>query len=49
LVLEWVEDDETNVEKLREKVALGFGDGKAVPGKKRKLVMNDGEQQVEED
>ncbi len=48
LVLEWVEDDETNVERLREKVALGFGDGKAVPGKKRKLVMGGEDVEVED-
>lgn len=46
--MEWVEDDETNVERLREKVALGFGDGKAVPGKKRKLVMGGEDVEVED-
>jgi len=40
LVLEWAEDDSEDIEKLREKVGVGYGEGKALPGKKRKVTMD---------
>ncbi|KAI0689011.1 hypothetical protein BC835DRAFT_1283850 [Cytidiella melzeri] len=42
LVLEWVEDDSNiDVEELRKKAGVGFGDGKELPGRKRKLNMGE--------
>ncbi|KZS95372.1 hypothetical protein SISNIDRAFT_451955 [Sistotremastrum niveocremeum HHB9708] len=39
LVLEWAEETEQDIDKLREKVGVGFGNGKALPGRKRKLQL----------
>ncbi|KAK0445041.1 uncharacterized protein EV420DRAFT_1648558 [Desarmillaria tabescens] len=39
LVLEWAEEAEQDLEVLRKKAGVGFGDGKAIPGRKRKLDM----------
>ncbi|KAI0083601.1 hypothetical protein BDY19DRAFT_998446 [Irpex rosettiformis] len=42
LVLEWVEDDSaTSIDELRKKAGVGFGGGKELPGRKRKLDMGD--------
>jgi multiple RNA-binding domain-containing protein 1 len=40
LVLEWAEDESQDIEKIREKVGIGFGEGRALPGKKRKVTMD---------
>lgn len=49
LVLEWAEEAEQDVEALRKKAGVGFGDGKAdMPGRKRKLDLGKtGEEDVE--
>ncbi|GLB44335.1 putative RNA recognition motif containing protein [Lyophyllum shimeji] len=40
LVLEWAQEDaEQDVDALRRKAGAGYGDGKLVPGRKRKLDM----------
>ncbi|KAF8654742.1 hypothetical protein AX16_003397 [Volvariella volvacea WC 439] len=39
LVLEWAQEGEQDVEELRKKAGVGFGDGKALPWKKRKIDM----------
>ncbi|KAL1746616.1 hypothetical protein HDZ31DRAFT_62053 [Schizophyllum fasciatum] len=39
LVLEWAEEGEQDIEALRQKAGVGFGDGKALPNRKRKLDM----------
>jgi len=39
LVLQWAEEEEHDVEALRRKAGVGYGDGAEVPGKKRKLVI----------
>ena len=50
LVLEWAEEGEQDIEELRKKAGVGYGDGKELPGKKRKLIMDedgdDGEEEV---
>ncbi|KAK2460406.1 hypothetical protein APHAL10511_007571 [Amanita phalloides] len=48
LVLEWAEEAEQDLDMLRKKAGVGFGGGKEVPGRKRKLdldmaVPDDGE------
>jgi multiple RNA-binding domain-containing protein 1 len=44
LVLEWAEEGEVNIDELRKKAGVGFGDGSDMPGRKRKLVLDeDGE------
>jgi multiple RNA-binding domain-containing protein 1 len=40
LVLEWAEEGEQDLDELRKKAGVGFGDGKELPGKKRKLNMD---------
>ena len=45
-MLEWAADDDAvtvNVEELRRKAGVGFGGGKEVPGRKRKLEMGEKE------
>jgi multiple RNA-binding domain-containing protein 1 len=37
LVLEWAEEAEQDVEVLRKKAGVGYGGGKDMPGRKRKL------------
>jgi multiple RNA-binding domain-containing protein 1 len=41
LVLEWAAEEEHDLEALRRKAGVGLGDGKALPGKKRKINMGD--------
>ncbi|KAH8101233.1 hypothetical protein BXZ70DRAFT_935079 [Cristinia sonorae] len=43
LVLQWAEEAETDIEELRKKAGVGFGGGKEMPGKKRKLDLGDGD------
>ncbi|THU85017.1 RNA-binding domain-containing protein [Dendrothele bispora CBS 962.96] len=40
LVLEWAEEAEQDIDALRKKAGVGFGDGKDLPGHKKKLDMN---------
>jgi multiple RNA-binding domain-containing protein 1 len=37
LVLEWAEEAEQDIDALRKKAGVGYGDGKEMPGQKRKL------------
>lgn len=37
LVLEWAEDSSKDIDALRKKTGVGFGDGAELPGRKRKL------------
>jgi multiple RNA-binding domain-containing protein 1 len=39
LVLEWASEEDVDVEALRRKAGVGFGSGKELPGRKRKLKM----------
>jgi multiple RNA-binding domain-containing protein 1 len=39
LVLEWAEEAEQDLDVLRQKAGVGFGDGKEMPGRKRKLDL----------
>lgn len=39
LVLEWAEENEQDLEKLRQKAGAGFGGDKPMPGQKRKLRL----------
>ncbi|EKM52462.1 uncharacterized protein PHACADRAFT_126290 [Phanerochaete carnosa HHB-10118-sp] len=50
LVLEWAEEDSSvDIEELRKKAGVGFGGGKELPGKKRKLEMVDERGLVDDD
>ncbi|KAJ4465340.1 RNA-binding domain-containing protein [Lentinula lateritia] len=49
LVLEWAEEAEQDLEMLRKKAGVGFGAGKEMPGKKRKLDMSITGENEEED
>lgn len=42
LVLEWAEEVEQDLEVLRRKAGVGFGGGKEMPGRKRKLDFGGG-------
>jgi multiple RNA-binding domain-containing protein 1 len=42
LVLEWATEGEQDLDMLRQKAGVGYGGGKELPGRKRKLDM-DGE------
>ena len=49
LVLEWAEEAEQDLEVLRKKAGVGFGGGKDMPGRKRKLDLGKtGEEDVED-
>ncbi|CAL1696264.1 unnamed protein product [Somion occarium] len=43
LVLEWADEAEQDIEELRKKAGVGFGGGKELPGRKRKLEIGDGD------
>lgn len=51
-MLEWAEEAEQDLDMLRKKAGVGFGAGREMPGRKRKLDMNattgEGEQDDEE-
>lgn len=49
LVLEWAEEAETDIDELRKKAGVGFGDGKELPGRKRKLDLGGGDIEGDED
>jgi multiple RNA-binding domain-containing protein 1 len=40
-VLEWAQEGDANIDELRKKAGVGFGDGSDMPGKKRKLVLDE--------
>ncbi|KAG5652714.1 hypothetical protein H0H81_003965 [Sphagnurus paluster] len=49
LVLEWAEEAEQDIDALRKKAGVGYGDGKFVPGRKRKIDMGKtGDEDVED-
>ncbi|KAH9001924.1 hypothetical protein EDB86DRAFT_3041767 [Lactarius hatsudake] len=41
LVLEWAQEGDVNIDELRKKAGVGFGNGADMPGKKRKLVLDE--------
>ena len=47
LVLEWAEDGEVDIDELRRKAGVGFGDGAELPGKKRKIEMTEADDEAE--
>ena len=49
LVLEWAEEGDVDVDKLRGKAGAGYGGGTEMPGRKRKLELGDGDADVDED
>ena len=49
LVLQWADEAEQDIEELRKKAGVGFGDGKDLPGRKRKLDMDGDEEDDEGD
>jgi multiple RNA-binding domain-containing protein 1 len=48
-VLEWAEEGDVNIDELRRKAGVGFGDGSDIPGKKRKLVLTEDRDDREDD
>lgn len=38
-MLEWAEEGDMDVDELRKKAGVGFGEGKELPGRKRKIVI----------
>ena len=46
--MEWAEEAKQDLDALRQKAGSGFGDGAALPGKKRKFNMDDGDGEAEE-
>ncbi|KAG6844322.1 hypothetical protein H0H87_007806 [Tephrocybe sp. NHM501043] len=49
LVLEWAEEGEQDIDALRKKAGVGYGDGKLMPGRKRKIDMGKtGEEDVDD-
>ena len=44
LVLEWAEEEGADVDELRRKAGVGYGGGAALPGRKRKLDLGDGDE-----
>ena len=49
LVLEWAEEAEQDLDVLRKKAGVGYGQGKSMPGRKRKLDFGKtGEEDVED-
>ncbi|KNZ77947.1 Multiple RNA-binding domain-containing protein 1 [Termitomyces sp. J132] len=48
LVLEWAEEGEQDIDALRKKAGIGYGDGKFMPGRKRKIDMGKDEEDVED-
>ncbi|KAH0834129.1 hypothetical protein J3R83DRAFT_11419 [Lanmaoa asiatica] len=49
LVLEWAEEAEQDLDALRQKAGVGYGGGAALPGRKRKFNMDDGDEAEEAD
>ena len=49
LVLEWAEEGDVDVDKLREKAGVSYGGGAEMPGRKRKLEMGDGDGEGDDD
>ena len=43
LVLEWAEDGDVDLDELRRKAGVGLGDGKNMPGRKRKIEFAEGD------
>jgi multiple RNA-binding domain-containing protein 1 len=47
--LEWAEEAEQDLDVLRKKAGVGYGEGKAMPGRKRKLDFGKtGEEDVDD-
>ncbi|KAI0632765.1 hypothetical protein C8Q77DRAFT_1058693 [Trametes polyzona] len=49
LVLEWAEEGDVDVDKLREKAGVSYGGGAEMPGRKRKLEIGDDDGEGEDD
>ncbi len=49
LVLEWAEEAEQDLDALRKKAGVGYGGGKDMPGRKRKLELEKTTQEDTED
>lgn len=47
LVIEWAEEVEQDLDVLRQKAGVGFGDGGEMPGKKRKLEIGGGKGDID--
>ncbi|KAI5120243.1 hypothetical protein M0805_007547 [Coniferiporia weirii] len=48
LVLEWAEEAEQDIDVLRKKAGVGYGDGAELPGRKRKLNLGEDEDDGQE-
>jgi multiple RNA-binding domain-containing protein 1 len=49
LVLEWAEEAELDLDVLRKRAGVGYGGGKEMPGRKRKLDLEKTTQEDTED
>ena len=49
LVLEWAEEAEQDLDLLRKKAGVGYGGGKTMPGRKRKLELDKADEEDSED
>ncbi|TFY56626.1 hypothetical protein EVG20_g8855 [Dentipellis fragilis] len=41
LVLQWADEGDQDIEELRRKAGVGYGEGKELPGRKRKLALDE--------
>ena len=49
LVLEWAQDGDQDIDELRKKAGVGYGDGAELPGRKRKLELGDEDEAMAEE
>ncbi|KAI0276049.1 hypothetical protein BGY98DRAFT_1098401 [Russula aff. rugulosa BPL654] len=45
----WAEEGDANIDELRRKAGVGFGDGSDMPGRKRKLVLDEDDEGGDDD
>ena len=48
-MLEWAQDGDQDIDELRKKAGVGYGDGAELPGRKRKLELGDDDEAMVEE